>query len=510
MRRVTVFTTISLLLMLVTTHADTVVLDSGKSIEGEIIKETPDEIVVRDILRGITTTIDRDDIVEIKKAGELEKEYLTRVKKITPGDTYAMMELAVWCRTRGLKKYQRQLLVRILEMYPDDAEAKRELDILDGKLPANAREKKESEGITFDPGAEKLDKSKKPRKRRKIWKDNDDSGKSGKFKVRSSKFKPKKATEAGFRGLDWLVKHGTRVKYAPQGQVVSAAFAGLACLASRNNNYTGLLERCYNTVKGGVRRYLTGKRQARGKFDQCNWALSIGGMFLVEALPYYRSNELKELLKQICDQLIINMEKTGGYGHDASGPNPLNYVELEIMSNFAVACMGMCRREGIPVKKDALEKACAYIEKCVSSRGVGYSHTNRWGHVSRTGGAIFALATAGATKGKYGTLCLQMDRMMKDVLTGHASPALSFWQCAVGSLQVGPGTWDKYVQTWFPKIMEHQNSDGSFKPIKNPKEPSINTETDLGPAYCTAIYSFILLVDRGNLKYGSGCSRVRK
>ena len=46
----------------------------------------------------------------------------------------------------------------------------------------------------------------------------------------------------------------------------------------------------------------------------------------------------------------------------------------------------------------------------------------------------------------------------------------------------------------------------SFRPIKNPKE-NITTESDLGPAYCTAIYSFILLVDRGNLKYASGSSR---
>jgi len=202
---------------------------------------------------------------------------------------------------------------------------------------------------------------------------------------------------------------------------------GMACLASRSNKYVGLLDRCYAAVKGGVQRYLTGKRQPKGKFDQCNWALSVGGMFLVECLPYYKSKELKELLKRICDQLIINMETTGGWGHDASGPNPLNYVELEIMSNFAVACMGMCRREGIPVSKKALEKACAYIEQCVSGRGVGYSHTNRWGHVSRTGGAIFALATAGATKGKYGILCQQLDSMMRDVITGHASPALSFW-----------------------------------------------------------------------------------
>jgi hypothetical protein len=514
MKRTVAFAAISLLLMLVTTHADTVILNSGGSVKGEIVEETVDKVVVRDPLRGVITEINMDDVAEIKRAAGLEKEYQAKLKQITPGDTYRMMELATWCRRCGLKDYQRELLKRILEIYEDDADAKRELDILDGKLPESARAgKKDSDGITFTPGkGGKLGENKKKYKTRKIWgnRDKDSTGKSsGKYKVRSSKFKPKGATKAAFKGLDWLLKHGPRVKYAPQGQVVSAALAGMACLASKNDRYSGLLDRCMNTVKGGVKRYLTKKRQPKGKFDQCNWALSIGGMFLVEALPYYKTKELKSLLQEICNQLIINMETTGGWGHDASGPNPLNYVEIEVMSNFAVSCLGMCKREGISVPKKKLAEAVAYIEKCVSSRGVGYSHTNRWGHVSRTGGAVFALSMAGAKKSKYPTLCSQLDRMMKNVQTGHASPALSFWQCAIGALQVGPNTWDKYVQTWFPKIMEHQNEDGSFKSIINPKE-GIKVESNLGPAYCTAIYSFILLVDRGSLKYGSGCSRVKK
>lgn len=505
-KRIVFFAAAGLVLMLLSAHADTIVLDGGGSIDGEIIEETPDKIVVRDPLRGIKTTIDRDDIVEIRRAEGLEKEYHEKLKEIIPGDTYAMMELAAWCRRRGLKKYQRELLKRILEIYPDDAKAKRELDILEGKLPASARKAKTgSDGLTFAPGEGELGKLKTKRKTRKIW--GDSKSRKGKVKRHPSKFKPKGSTKAAFKGLDWLLEHGTRIKYAPQGQVVSAAFAGMACLASRNNKYSGLLDRCVNAVKGGVKRYLTGKRQKRGKFDQCNWALSIGGMFLIEALPFYKSKELKGILQQICNQLIINMEESGGYGHDASGPNPLNYVEIEIMSNFAVACMGMCKREGISLPKEKFQKTAQYIEKCVTGRGVAYSHTNKWGHVSRTGGAIFALAMAGAKKSrKYPILCSQMHRMMSQVKFGHSTPALSFFQCALGSLQVGRATWDHYVRTWFPTILEHQETDGSFRSIVNPKE-GIKFEKSMGPAFCTAIYSFILLVDQGNLKYGSGCSR---
>lgn len=520
-KRTVLCAAVSLALMLVATHADTIVLDSGKSITGEIVEENLDEIVVK-LPSGVTTTVSRDNIVEIKREEDLEKEYQKRLARIGPGNTYAMLELAEWCRQRGLKKHQREMLKAILDIYPDDPDAKRELDILAGKLPESARqEKKDSESITFAPGAgggrkkEKAAKDaakgrketgkaglkelKKERITRKIWAD----GK--KVNCRPSKCKPKGSTAAGLKGLDWLLEHGTRVRWGPQGQVVTDAFAGFACLSSRDNKYAGLLDRCVNAVKRRVKRYLTGKRQEKPG-NQCNWALSIGGMFLAEALPYYDSEEYRGILQKICDQLIINMEETGGWGHDAGGPNSLGYVELEIMSNFAVACMGMCKREGFSVPKAKLAKAVAYIEKCVSGRGVGYSHSNRWGHVSRSGGAVFALSMARAKKGKYGIVCTQVDRMMQHVRTGHSSPALSFLQCAIGSLQIGRSTWDKYVATWFRTILKHQNEDGSFKMIKNPKE-NIMFEEDLGPGYTTSIYSFILLVDRGNLKYTSGCAR---
>ncbi len=516
MRKIALLVVVCLLCMLVNTHADVIVLDSGKSIEGEIIEETLDEIVVR-LPSGVVTRIDRDEVVEIKRSDELEKEYQKKYKEIMPGDTYAMMELAKWCRQRGLKKHQRELLEEILKSYPDDSWAKRELDILDGKLPESARDKEiKPDGMTWTPGKGPSKKKKKKSepggkpakdesaskpKIEKLWQDDNKKG-------RSSKYKPKGATAAGFKGLDWLMKNGTTVKYAPQGQVVSAGFAGMAALASRNNKYSPLVERCVKSVQMGIKRYLTGKRENPGQFTQSNWALSIGGLFLAEAQRYYKSAEMKKMLAEICKQLVINLEPSGGWGHDASGPNPLGYVELEIMSNFAVACMGICKRQKIPVPIAKLEEAVRYIEKCITGAGVGYSHTNKWGHVSRTGGAIYALSMAGATNVKgFSMLCKQLDSGMKSVIGGHASNALAFLQCAAGSLQLGPAVWDKYVQTWFKTIMDNQNPDGSFHPIKHPKE-DIKAEHNMGPAYCTGIYSFVLLVDRGGLKFTSGCYRM--
>lgn len=537
-KRIALFAAVGLLIMLVRTHADTIILDSGKSVTGEIVEENLDEVVVK-LPSGVTTRISRDEIVEIKTKKDLEKEFQKKFRALGPGDMYGMLQLAQWCAQRGLKKQQRQLLESMLEMDPDDPDARRELDIMDGKLRPSARgEKRPSDSITFAPGSvvrrkkarkdegEKeaqpgkggqtggetapvgVKRFKEPLKGRNLWPDD----KSKKVKCRSSKFKPKGTTDAALKALDWIMQNGMKTGWAPQGKISIRCFVGLACLASRDNKYTGLLDHCVNYVIKGLQRYLTGERKGRSKNSwgtQCNWPLSFGGIFLVECLPYYDSEQIRTTIQKTADQLVVNMEATGGWGHDAGGVNPLGYVELEIMSNFAVAFMGMARKEGFSVPKEKLAKAIAYIERCVTGRGVGYSHSNRGGHVSRSGGAVFALAMSGAKKSrKYPTLCNQVNRMMQHVRTGHSSPALSFLQCAIASLQISRGTWDKYVATWFGTIREHQQDDGSIKMIRNPKE-NIRFEENLGLAYTSGIYSLILLLDRSNLKYLSGFSRAK-
>lgn len=227
-------------------------------------------------------------------------------------------------------------------------------------------------------------------------------------------------------------------------------------------------------------------------------------MFLAEALVLYKTDEIRDTLQLVVNQLVINMEDTGGYGHDAGGVNVLNYREVEINSNWAVATMGMAQRLGIKVPKEKLAFAIEYIVKCQSPGGIGYSHVNKWGHIGRTGGALFAFAMCKQQDTPlYGTMCNIVNGRISNVINGHASPALSFYQSALGALQVGQETWDNYVQTWFQKIIEDQNPDGSFKSILNPKEGDL-VEGSLGPAYMTSIYSLILLMDKGNLNYMSG------
>lgn len=190
MKKVLLLAGLSVFLCLATTHADTVVLNSGRSVKGKIVEETADEVVIKQE-SGVTTRISRDDIVEIVRAEDLEKEYQAKLAEVKPEDTRALIELAAWCKEHSLKKQQQELLEQILKLEPNNADAKRELSLLKGELPEKKKgTEKEPDGITFAPGAGEKAKDKKgepgSKKSPKIWKDDDKKAKAkknGKSKV---------------------------------------------------------------------------------------------------------------------------------------------------------------------------------------------------------------------------------------------------------------------------------------------------------------------------------------
>jgi hypothetical protein len=189
MRKTVLLAVICTALVLVTAYGDTIVLNSGRSVRGRIIEETADDVVIKQE-SGVTTRINRDDIVEIVRAEDLEKEYKSKLAKVKPEDTRALMELAAWCKEHSLKKQQRELLEQILKLEPENADAKREMSLLKGELPEKKNEEKESDGITFAPGNGESTKNKKgepgSKKSPKIWKDDEKkvkAKKKGKSKV---------------------------------------------------------------------------------------------------------------------------------------------------------------------------------------------------------------------------------------------------------------------------------------------------------------------------------------
>ncbi|MFH1421883.1 MAG: DUF6288 domain-containing protein [Planctomycetota bacterium] len=336
--------------------------------------------------------------------------------------------------------------------------------------------------------------------------------KKTKTKIVESKQKPKETKEAAAKAIAYLAKDIQSQRGFPWTPV-DTAFAGMAFLATGAKEHTAAVNKAAGIVSNMTKYLLTGKippPMEAGKpykFEFANWELAISGMFLAEVYAANKNNNVRNTLQDMVNQLVIHMEATGGWGHQPGKDLNREYRELEVVSNFAVAVFGMSKKLGLKIPDKKLAESINYIEKCYSRGGICYDHMTKFDpRVGRTAGAVFAFAMAKQKNHKiYQPMCDFVKANMKDVSRGHQSPAVSFFFSAVGALQIGQETWDDYVQKWFPKIIAAQNADGSFNAIPNP-DPSdaMGWNDGWNPRLPTAVYTLILLLDHGNLKYLSG------
>ncbi len=472
-----------------------VVLENGGAVRGRIVEEDDEQVVVK-TSRGLATSIARERIVRIVPVSELAEEYSKKLETVNRENADELYDLSKWCDRHALNEQRYALLKEVVRISPEHPKAKRELDVLEGKLPKEAKERASVGGITFDPKFV----LKQPRESRN--KSSGSGKKRRRRRSRESKAKPKGTRAAIARAVDYLCKSPIRVRYAPVGQVVFNAFAGLALMAVGARPGEGAagskLGACAKAVM----------RSAPGVRGQESWGLGIGGMFLCEYYKRWPSEPMRAAIQKICDRLCNGMEPNGGYGHDLSHrPNALGYLELEIVSNYIVATLGMARRMKFNVPKSKLEKAVEYIRNCSYGGGIGYSHRRgqRMGVTTgRTGQALAAFACCGLYNDPlFKNMCAFVSRRISQAPFGHATPSLGYLGTAMGCMHIGPQAWDRFIQEFFPKILEHQNPDGSFSMIPNPRE-NIKVEQQMGPVFTTTVYLLTLSIDKGYLRYLSG------
>src|SRR5262249_39629579 len=120
------------------------------------------------------------------------------------------------------------------------------------------------------------------------------------------------------------------------------------------------------------------------EWDQSNWKIGIGGLFLCEYYHWLKAKDtrfrtlkpqLEKLIQQCVEESCKRMEDSGGWGHTPRIKNRLGYVELEIMSNWHLAMLGAARRTGLKVPENKVKKAVQFIVDCCAEGegGVGYS-----------------------------------------------------------------------------------------------------------------------------------------
>jgi hypothetical protein len=110
-------------LMLAAAKADVVTTTEGRTIEGKVIKSDDAEVVIQ--VKGGAITLKRSEVASIEKKPLPEEEYVERAAGIPPDNAVAHVELAKWCREKGLDEQYKTELERAVGIDPDNADARK-------------------------------------------------------------------------------------------------------------------------------------------------------------------------------------------------------------------------------------------------------------------------------------------------------------------------------------------------------------------------------------------------
>jgi hypothetical protein len=300
------------------------------------------------------------------------------------------------------------------------------------------------------------------------------------------------------------------------GKVVVTSLGGLAFLAAgASAKPGGPLDKAAGYVmaqagaedKSGFARIGGG----RGNWNQVNWELGYALMFMAEMARKTKRADFKAKAKDLVRILNANQEGSGGWAHGPGGPNALGYLELEIVSNYALLGMGAAKKLGIELDDGKINKALAWIEQTTNGGGgVGYSpRSGQKGHgdPGRTAGAFVAMHALGRSSAPfYRKMVGFFQGNMKTLPEGHVSPAMHLLSGAMGAKLVGGKVWKQYMNLFRLHIMSYRKPDGSFSatPTKESKSMRNNTDITVGPRWTTATYVFILSLEGENVPYLMG------
>ncbi len=318
------------------------------------------------------------------------------------------------------------------------------------------------------------------------------------------------------QSLDWLVSRQQQDgSFASDlggknGHVAVTSLAGMALLAAGSTPSDGprapALRRAVRYViqtagdEGSIPRGANG-----ANWSQVNWSLGYGGAFLGLVHRRAPDEELKGKLAAIAQAIVRNQEPSGGWAHGPGGPNALNYVELEIVSNYCLLALGLARQAGVEVPQATVDRAVAYIEACSSAGGVGYSTRQGqkgMGDPGRTAGAAVALEALDLERHPMHERMVKFaTRGFAELYKGHVSPVMHYLAGGMMAHAAGPKTWAEFQQPFRREFLAARRPDGSFsaRPTAETQKLHSNNDRQVGFAWTTASYLVVQLLPRGNL-----------
>ena len=287
------------------------------------------------------------------------------------------------------------------------------------------------------------------------------------------------------KGLEYLVRtQGADGSWGPQYPTAMTSLAGLALLAGGNTPNEG---KYAAGVRGALKFLLRHRDQSGfiGTADESGRSMHGHGfamLFLAEAYGMAPEEEMGRALR---GALVKAVELTAGCQSDPGGwtYEPVKGGDEGSITITQVQGLRAARNAGIEVPAKTILKGIDYVRKSQNADGsIRYQSTS-------SGQGTVALTAAGAavfmSAGLYDE---SPTRKAVEYLRMHLAPGgrtghdlYTHLYASQVMFQVGGEEWEKYYAAMRPRLLESQNSDGSW-------------EQEYGGAYATAISCLILQI----------------
>ena len=106
--------------------ADVVHLNDGSTLEGQVVGENGDRVVVR-TAAGTTVVVPRPEVTRVERGMSVEEQHRARLRKVDPRDPEARYALGQWLKSVRRRDLARREFLAVLLVEPDHRFARAEL-----------------------------------------------------------------------------------------------------------------------------------------------------------------------------------------------------------------------------------------------------------------------------------------------------------------------------------------------------------------------------------------------
>ena len=307
----------------------------------------------------------------------------------------------------------------------------------------------------------------------------------------------KKATT---KGLDWLVQSQNRQGYwTAVGQPYPVAMTSLSGMAMIAEGSTTTQGKYAESIRKSVD-FLVLQSRKNGligdplKDDRYTYGHGFAMLFLSQVLGEEEDEERRDVLLDVLVRAVhftcLAQDPSGGWGYVSAKDN--NGKDEGSTTITQVQGLRACRNAGIPVPKEPIDKAIAYIKNCTTPEGgVLYRPGHPGVRPPISAAAIACLFNAGAYDTEYVpklmSFCKRSGELKASVpATAHFHYGQYYW-CQV-LYREGGRDWENHRDTLYRRLVNEQD----------PKDGSWN-QSYVGPVYTTATNLTILQLEKANL-----------